>query len=94
MQGVNRVVGSAGRPSDRAQRRIVSWAALDGQLGVNVNGGPRWGRIKVTLSAQNVLDRHPPLISDSQAGPVDVNYGSTNTSPVGRFVTLQLTQAW
>lgn len=75
-------------------QKIASWTTLDGQIGMSFDGGLRGGQTKLTLSAQNLLDRHPPLISTVQPGAALVNYDSTNISPVGRFVALQLMQVW
>jgi iron complex outermembrane recepter protein len=74
---------------------IASWTTLDGQIGMSFEGDRHWGRTQLTLSAQNLLNRRPPLIRGVMLpGVAGVNYDSTNSSPVGRFVTLQLTQAW
>jgi iron complex outermembrane recepter protein len=74
-----------------AGQPIASWTTLDGQLGMTWD---HWGKTTLLLSAQNMLDRHPPLYNARQPGAPSVNYDSTNTSPVGSFVTLQLTQQW
>jgi outer membrane receptor protein involved in Fe transport len=75
-------------------RNIASWITLDGQIGRTFGSGLLGAHTKLTLSAQNLLDRHPPLISDIQPGSTRVNYDSTNASPVGRFVAVQLLQVW
>jgi iron complex outermembrane receptor protein len=67
---------------------------VDGQIGMDLHRDGHWGGTRLTLSAQNLLDRHPPLISSIQPGLAGVNYDSTNASPVGRFFTLQVTQTW
>lgn len=92
--GGSREVSSPGQQPTPAPQSIASWTTLDGQIGIIFNGGAHPGNTKLTLSAQNLLDRHPPLFSISQLGPMSINYDSTNTSPVGRFLTLQLTQRW
>ena len=74
---------------------IASWTTLDGQIGMILDGAgdAHRNKVRLTLSAQNMFDRHPPLIPLSQGLP-DINYDSTNSSPVGRFLTLQLTRVW
>lgn len=86
-------VSVPGQPPVPAQG-IASWTTLDSQIGMSFEGNGHRGKTKVTLSAQNVLNRRPPLISGMPDGVAAVNYDSTNTSPVGRFLTLQFTQAW
>jgi iron complex outermembrane recepter protein len=90
--GGSREVSSSAQPIPA--QKLASWTTLDGQIGMTFGGGGVWGHTKLTLSAQNLLDRHPPLIGSIQPGAARVNYDSTNTSPVGRFVALQLTQVW
>jgi iron complex outermembrane recepter protein len=75
-----------------AGQKIASWTTLDGQAGMSFDGGPLGGNTRLALSVENLLDRHPPLFTVGQPGLAEVNYDSTNTSPVGRFVAVQLTQ--
>ncbi|HEY6924174.1 MAG TPA: hypothetical protein VI653_11950, partial [Steroidobacteraceae bacterium] len=90
--GGSRQVGSS---SQRLPpERLASWTTLDGQIGMMFGGGGVWRHTKLTLSAQNMLDRRPPLMDATRPGVMGVNYDSTNTSPVGRFVALQVTQVW
>jgi outer membrane receptor protein involved in Fe transport len=86
--GGSREVGLPGEP-------IASWTTLDGRIAMKFPGGSHWGSTTLSLSALNMLDRHPPLFKLSESGGVGINYDSTNTSSVGQFLTLQLTtQAW
>lgn len=90
----SREVSSPGQPAG-SQQPIASWTTLDGRVGMIFPGGSHWGSTTLSLSALNMLDRHPPLFNLSRSGGVGINYDSTNTSPVGRFLTLQLTtQTW
>ena len=73
---------------------IASWTTLDSQIGISLEGDGHWGRTRLTLSAQNLMNRWPPLIIGMPDGVAGVNYDSTNSSPIGRFLTLQLTQTW
>jgi hypothetical protein len=92
--GGSRSVNSPVQPPASAQEAIAPWIIVDGQIGVIFDGGVHWGKTRLTLSAQNVFDSHPPLIRFEQSGPGGINYDSTKTSPVGRFLTLELTQVW
>jgi iron complex outermembrane recepter protein len=93
--GGSREVSAPGQQTALAPAKpIASWTTVDGQIGMILNGGTHWGNTKLTFSAQNLLDRRPPLITPGQPGPNGINYDSTNSSPVGRFLNFQLTQAW
>jgi outer membrane receptor protein involved in Fe transport len=51
-----------------------------------------WSNLTVVLSAQNLLNRPPPLYTPiSSSYPP---YDSTNYSPVGRFVSLSASKHW
>jgi hypothetical protein len=59
----------------------------------------RWGRhITLALSIQNVANRQPPFVtipsSDLLPGQGGIPFDPTNASPVGRFISLQLTKGW
>ena len=47
--------------------------------------------LDATLGVRNLLDRHPPVFTDSLLG---VLYDSTNASPFGRYVSLSLLKRW
>jgi iron complex outermembrane recepter protein len=81
-------------PDAVAQPALAPWTTVDGQVGLVFDRGSRWSRCKLILSAENLLDRHPPLVRSDQVSPGAINFDSTNASAVGRFVTLQLMQAW
>jgi iron complex outermembrane recepter protein len=90
--GGSREASSPGQQPAGVEQSLASWTTLDGRVGVIFGG--QGGSTKLSVSALNLLDRDLPLLNSSQAGSVGINYDSTNASPVGRFVTLQLTQAW
>jgi iron complex outermembrane receptor protein len=91
--GGSREVSAPGQLPIPAQR-IASWTTLDGQVGMSFNGSRKWGDTSLILSVQNMLNRDPPLVSGLPPNVAAVNYDSTNTSPIGQFFTLQLTQTW
>ena len=72
---------------------VAAWATVDLQLSYATDvTGPLAG-IKASLSVQNVFDRDPPYVLGAATIP-GFNYDSANTTPLGRFVTLQLSKAW
>ncbi|MCM8732416.1 TonB-dependent receptor domain-containing protein [Hephaestia sp. GCM10023244] len=48
--------------------------------------------IDITLAAQNILDRPPPVIATTL--PNETPYDSTNYSAIGRFISLTVAKAW
>jgi iron complex outermembrane receptor protein len=65
-------------------------------LAVNY-GLPRSARsllrgVGITVSAQNIFDRSPPLIATTY--PTETPYDSTNYSAIGRFVSLTVAKKW
>jgi len=70
---------------------VGSWNTFDATFGYNLPGNEKRPSARFTLSATNILDKHPPYVSASQPGALPVNFDSTNTSAVGTFVTLQVT---
>lgn len=73
---------------------IGSWATLDLSLrfdGSQFADGGFVNGLNATLSVRNLLDDEPPVFADSLLG---VLYDSTNSSPFGRYVSLQLSKRW
>jgi len=75
--------------------RIASWATVDATISYHfqatdgLNNG-----VTATLSTANLFDRMPPhALGPSLAFP-GLAFDSTNTSVVGRFVSLTLKKAW
>jgi outer membrane receptor protein involved in Fe transport len=73
---------------------IASWTTVDGQVGCTVYEGGAWGKLQVTVSGLNLFNREPPFVHLSQTGSAWVNYDSTNTTPVGRFLTVRVNVDW
>lgn len=73
------------------QEPIGSWTTLDASLGYLPPSLGHRTNLKLTLSAQNVLNHRPPFANTNQLGAPNINFDSTNTSAVGRFLTLQVT---
>jgi hypothetical protein len=53
------------------------------------------GSFRISLSAINVLDERPPEVNTPlYPGGVQFGFDAANASPIGRFVTLQLSKRW
>jgi iron complex outermembrane receptor protein len=53
------------------------------------------GGFRISLSAVNVFDEQPPKVNTPLfAGGVQFGFDAANASPIGRFLTLQLSQRW
>lgn len=77
-------------------KRTSSFTTLDASLGLTAGGRGGWPELDIRLSANNMLDRAPPLhlVADSEWGRQPLPYDSTNYSAIGRFVSLSLALAW
>lgn len=49
--------------------------------------------LSIAVSAQNVLDEDPPRTATTP-GSFDPGFDATNASPLGRFISLEVTKAW
>ena len=79
--------GSAARPN------VSSWTTVDLTLQYNLWEISKLARLKqaaLTLSAINVLERDPPFVGSG----IGVYYDGVNASPLGRFLSVQLTTRW
>jgi iron complex outermembrane receptor protein len=53
------------------------------------------GSFRISLSAINVLDERPPEVNTPLfPGGVQFGFDAANASPIGRFLTLQLSKRW
>jgi iron complex outermembrane recepter protein len=71
-----------------------SFTTLDATLryALDAAGGP-WAGLELALTAQNVLNRAPPLHTPVTAFAVPP-YDATNYSAVGRFVAVSVSKQW
>jgi iron complex outermembrane recepter protein len=76
--------------------RVGSWSTVDAQLSYDF--GSLAGRllrgVKVSLFAQNLLDRYPPYVAASSTVYPGLGYDSANASPFGRFIGAYLSKSW
>jgi hypothetical protein len=73
--------------------QVAEWTTVDVQVSYTSHFAGLLAGAKVSLSVQNVFDRNPPYVLGASFVP-GFNYDSVNTSPLGRFVTLQLSKGW
>jgi len=72
---------------------IDSWTTLDLACSYNTgkSAAPRALRnLKFTLNASNLFDSDPPFVRNE----FGLNYDGANASPLGRFVSFQVTKKW
>jgi hypothetical protein len=75
--------------------QIGSWTTVDATLSYNFDDSDAALRgVKVALSASNLFDRDPPRAASPAIAYGGLAYDSTNTSLVGRFVSLTVTKGW
>lgn len=93
-------VGSSTNNIDPEHPRVASWTTLDAAASFEFGeGGSALTRgLKVTFSAQNLLDKDPPAVAlGSALGQgllAPIGFDPMNASPLGRFVSLQLSKKW
>jgi iron complex outermembrane receptor protein len=74
---------------------VGSWTTVDASVRYAPILSGFLGGLSFNLSAINLFDRNPPrvLIPPTVVG-ANLNYDSSNTSPLGRFIRLQVSKAW
>lgn len=72
-------------------RRIGSWTTADASLSYDLSATNRaWSGVQVAVSATNLLDRDPPYAASPGIFYNGINFDSTNSSVLGRFVAISL----
>jgi iron complex outermembrane receptor protein len=74
------------------RRKSASSTTLDTTLRYAIGRGGAWSGIAVTLSAQNLFDRAPPLYTPNDYAEYALPYDATNYSAIGRFVSLAVSK--
>ena len=91
------IVNLVGEEIDNAaspEGDVASWTTVDATVSYRfpADAGLSKG-VKVSLSASNLFDRSPPYTVSPTYYP-GLHFDSTNSSIVGRFVSLTVTKAW
>jgi iron complex outermembrane receptor protein len=72
---------------------IGSWTTVDAQVHYVVPD--TWiSGLTATLNVENIFDTDPPYVRSVSAGFANPGYDSGNANPLGRVVSLQLTEKW
>lgn len=83
-----RTAAPIGGPSPR--KNVDAYTTVDLNVDYQLPLTGVLGGTHISLSATNLFDAAPPFV----AGPFGLNYDSTNASPIGRVVSLELVKEW
>jgi outer membrane receptor protein involved in Fe transport len=70
---------------------VGSWTTVDSSLRYTPQLAGFMAGVHVGLSVLNLFNRNPPPVLTTVQG---LNYDSSNASPLGRIVTLQVSKEW
>jgi len=92
--GVLNYLGSEVNTFATGQPHISSWTTMD----LNLTYAPQWtgwlSGSRASLSVRNLFDKDPPFVQYLASNFPGANYDSTNASPLGRFLSLQVGKKW
>lgn len=70
---------------------VASWTTLDSSVRYAPRLKGMLSGLNLNLAVINIANRNPPYVQSAFAG---LNYDPTNTSALGRYVTLQVSKEW
>ncbi len=74
---------------------IASWTTLDANVTYRVTGhGALGDGLKIIAAATNLFDKRPPYAASPAIAVTGLTFDSTNSSDVGRVVSLTIVKAW
>ncbi len=75
---------------------VGSWTTVDVSLRYAPTLSGTFSGLHFSLAAINLFDRDPPrvLIPTTQQPGLNLNYDVSNTSPLGRFISLTVSKEW
>lgn len=76
------------------QAKVSAWTVVDFQLSYRPEFARMLRGLHASVSVQNVFDEDPPLLSVGDGVFLGYNYDSLNTTPLGRYYTIQVTKRW
>jgi iron complex outermembrane receptor protein len=92
--GVLNYLGSEVNTFATGQPHVSSWTTMD----LNLTYSPPWtgwlSGSRASLSVRNLFDKDPPYVQYLSSNFPGANYDSTNASPLGRFLSLQVAKKW
>ncbi|MCM8732396.1 TonB-dependent receptor domain-containing protein [Hephaestia sp. GCM10023244] len=75
--------------------RIGSWTTADANVAYQFGKDRGWASgLKIAMSATNLFDQDPPFVLGAAQTNAGQHYDSTNTTPVGRIVTFEISKSW
>jgi outer membrane receptor protein involved in Fe transport len=75
-------------------QKVGSWTTVDASLRYTpVLPGVLSG-IHFSVAVLNAFNRDPPFVQLATAVTPGLNYDSSNTNPMGRFVSVQISKEW
>ena len=75
-------------------QNVGSWTTVDASLRFAPVLPGVFSGIHFSLAVLNVFDRNPPFVLLPPTVEQGFNYDSSNTNPMGRFVSLQISKEW
>ena len=76
-------------------RKISSWTTIDFGTAYSFgqSSGPLQG-LMLQANVINVADKAPPRVYDLMGSYGDPGYDSASASPLGRFISFQISKSW
>jgi len=75
-------------------QKVGSWTTVDASLRFAQVLPGVFSGIHFSLAVVNIFDRDPPFVQLPATVPQGFTYDSANTSPLGRFLSLQVSKEW
>jgi len=75
-------------------QQVASWTTVDVSLRYVVPLAGALSGLAINLSTTNVFNRNPPFVFQPFDVSQGLNYDTSNTSPLGRFIRLQVSKEW
>ncbi|EQD39776.1 TonB-dependent receptor-like protein, partial [mine drainage metagenome] len=92
LNGAVNYVNHYSDPTGLVPVSIASWTTVDLQMAYRVvSGHLPWNGLQVALSCTNCLNRAPPPVKTTS---YLFGYDPTNSSPMGRFLSLTVRKRW
>jgi hypothetical protein len=91
--GTVNYIGGSTNTFQPTRDEVSSWTTMDAQASYESSEAGLAHGLRVSVSVLNLRDRAPPyVLFDSNAA--GFHYDSTNVTPLGRYITLQIAKQW
>lgn len=94
LTGILNYVGPSTYRGAAADVQVGAWATVDGQIAFKLGRSGLLERTRFLISAQNLLNSRPPRVPAEATLLPGLNYDSTNSSALGRFISAQVIVGW